>query len=292
MRARAEIAGSRTDRWDETRKCRAAPPRPRVCISTTVPSGNCVDQACTTRGLAAQRQASAKRWKQPDRGVGRLGPHERFRFLAPLAAHERNGGDDSAVQPDCLAGRSARALSRLRCRRVDERSGDQGITRGGDARRMLCHDLDRQGQPSRAIASPESERPHRRRVSRHTPAPVHRQRALVAGVLVSPAIGDERVRLASTLRSPAWRGLRGAAVRGPLLDQTEAGSCPRSAHSRARPRVLRRPSMSPEARLAQRRASLRPYLCAADATGRADRCRRSARSWGADAIASRRADHA
>ena len=64
---------------------------------------------------------------------------------------------------------------------------------------LQCHDLDRQGQPSRAIASPESERPHRRRVSRHTPAPVHRQRALVAGVLVSPAIGEEQGRCASAL---------------------------------------------------------------------------------------------
>jgi hypothetical protein len=27
---------------------------------------------------------------QPDRGVGRLGPDERFRLMTPLAAHERN----------------------------------------------------------------------------------------------------------------------------------------------------------------------------------------------------------
>ena len=37
---------------------------------------------------------------------------------------------------------------------------------------------------------------------------------------------------------------------------------------------------SPKGRLAKRRASLRPYLCAADAAGRAYRRRRSAQSWG------------
>jgi len=59
------------------------------------------EQAATSCGLEPQRQVSAKRWKQPDRGVGRLGPDERFRLLAPLAAHERNGDDPMArSQPD------------------------------------------------------------------------------------------------------------------------------------------------------------------------------------------------
>ena len=89
----------------------------------------------------------------------------------------------------CVSDGSARAVALA----TQERSA------GAKAQRALCHDLDRQGQPSRAIASPESERPHRRRVSRHTPAPVHRQRALVAGVLVSPAIGEEQGRCASAL---------------------------------------------------------------------------------------------
>ena len=45
---------------------------------------------------AAQRQASAKRWKQPDRGVGQVGPDERFRLRTLLAAHEHNGDDSIA----------------------------------------------------------------------------------------------------------------------------------------------------------------------------------------------------
>ena len=87
------------------------------------------------------------------------------------------------------------------------------------APRLLGHDLDRQGQPSRAIASSESERPHRRRVSRHTPAPVHRQRALVAGVLVSPAIGGEQGRCASApgLRSSEGRRRCHRTVRASLV---------------------------------------------------------------------------
>jgi hypothetical protein len=48
--------------------------------------------------------------------------------------------------------------------------GDVALVGRADDARLLCHDLDRQAQLSRAIAFARSERPHRRRVRWQTPA--------------------------------------------------------------------------------------------------------------------------
>ena len=94
-RPRDDDSDSSLGRAAESEQFRPRPSQRRHCWSH--------EQAASSRGLAAQRQASTQRWKQPDRGLGRLGPDERSRLLAPLAAHERTGDQTQVGARSVLA---------------------------------------------------------------------------------------------------------------------------------------------------------------------------------------------
>ena len=91
----------------------------------------------------------------------------------------------------CVAERNAgRSLSSSCRHAARDRAGDAGVVRGSAPARALSHDLDRQGQASRAIASPIGASAR----ARCQPVPAGSAAYQVARSFrrrrVSPAIGD------------------------------------------------------------------------------------------------------